>query len=86
MDENQCKKAIITLLEKRADDTTICPSEVARSLAQTIRSPEWRGLMSVVHTAVDDLITEGVVQITWKGKPLDQRVGTYLIRWRPDKG
>lgn len=84
MNENQCKKAVITLLKKRADEATVCPSEVARFVAQTNNSPDWRRLMPVVNTAVDHLITEGVVQITWKGRRLDQRAGPYRIRWRPD--
>ena len=84
MDKHQCKKAIIAHLEKRAYGATVCPSEVARSLAETSSLSEWRKLMPVVHAAVDDLITQGTVQIGWKGKPLEQRDGPYRIRWRPE--
>lgn len=84
MNDHKSGKVIIELLEKRAVEATTCPSEAARSLAEAIGSPDWRDLMSTVHIAVDRLVTDGVVQLSWKGKPLDQRAGPYRIQWRRD--
>jgi hypothetical protein len=75
---------VLALLDKRAVDATICPSEVARSLAKAIPSPDWRSFMPAVHTAIDELMAEGTVQLSWKGKSLKKRAGPYRISWRRD--
>ena len=68
----------LALLGRRAPDATICPSEVARVLAGA--SPaDWRDAMPAVHAAVDRLVDEGVVSLSWKGKPLTARAGPYRI-------
>ena len=36
--------------------------------------------MPIVHAAVDRLVAEGVVRLSWKGEPLDARAGPYRIR------
>lgn len=73
--------AVRNLLTKRAADATICPSEVARLTA----GPEgdWRGAMRQVHAAVDKMHRNGAITLSWKGKPLDDRIGPYRIgrRW-----
>ncbi|MGN5374449.1 DUF3253 domain-containing protein [Sphingomonas hankookensis] len=69
------RAATLSLLARRAADATICPSEVARAL-----SPEdWRGAMPSVHAAVDRLVREGLVRISWKGERLATRSGPYRI-------
>lgn len=69
------RAAILDLLAQRAAGATICPSEVARAL-----SPEdWRSMMPSVHTAVDGLVRDGSVRLSWKGKPLATRAGPYRI-------
>lgn len=68
------KSATLSLLARRAPDATICPSEVARTLA-----PDWRAAMPMVHAAVDDLLREGLVQLSWKGQTLAARSGPYRI-------
>ena len=35
--------------------------------------------MSAVHSAVDCLVDEGTVRLSWKGKPLATRAGPYRI-------
>lgn len=35
--------------------------------------------MPVVHLAVDQLLAEGRVTLSWKGKPLHGRAGPYRI-------
>lgn len=69
------RSIILSLLARRAEDATICPSEVARAVAS-----DWRGAMPAVHAAVDDLVRNGLVRLTWKGQPLETRTGPYRIR------
>jgi hypothetical protein len=64
----------LSLLARRAPGATICPSEVARAIAQ-----DWRGAMPLVHTAVDGLVSDGLVRLSWKGQALEARSGPYRI-------
>lgn len=69
------RDAVLKLLEGRAIEVTICPSEVARNLSAT----DWRDAMPTVHAAVDKLLDEGLIRLSWKGKPLTTRSGPYRI-------
>lgn len=72
----------LALVQERAPLGTVCPSEVARALAasSTAGGPAaWRDLMPTVHAAVDQLVGEGRVQLSWKGQRLAGRVGPYRI-------
>ncbi|MFS0738119.1 DUF3253 domain-containing protein [Sphingomonas sp. 1P06PA] len=64
----------LSMLARRAPDATICPSEVARMIA-----PDWRGAMPAVHAAIDGLVADGLVRLSWKGRPLATRSGPYRI-------
>lgn len=66
--------ATLSLLARRASGATVCPSEVARSIA-----PDWRGAMPCVHAAVDVLVRDGLVRLSWRGKPMAMRSGPYRI-------
>ncbi len=68
------RAAILSLLARRAPGATICPSEVARTIA-----PDWRDAMPVVHAAIDRLAHDGLVRLSWKGQPLATRSGPYRI-------
>lgn len=68
------RAATLSLLAARAADATICPSEVARAIAK-----DWRGAMPSVHAAIDRLVEEGSVRLSWKGRPLAARSGPYRI-------
>lgn len=68
------RAATLSLLARRAPDATICPSEVARAIA-----PDWRGAMPAVHAAIDALIRDGLVRLSWKGRALATRSGPYRI-------
>ena len=68
------RAATLSLLARRAPDATICPSEIARAIA-----PDWRGPMPKVHAAIDGLIRDGLVRLSWKGRPLATRSGAYRI-------
>lgn len=71
------REATLALLAARADDATVCPSEVARALAAPAQ--DWRDAMPDVHAAVDQLVIEGVVRLSWKGRMLPTRLGPYRI-------
>lgn len=64
-------------LAARAEGATVCPSEVARAL--TVATGDWREAMPEVHAAVDELVREGRVQLSWKGRGLTERSGPYRI-------
>ena len=68
------RAAILSLLASRAPDATICPSEVARAIA-----PAWRSAMPSVHAAIDGLVRDGLVRLSWKGRRLETRAGPYRI-------
>ncbi len=72
------REATLLLLSRRAPDATVCPSEVARAIA-----PDWRGAMPAVHAAVDGLVRDRLVRLSWKGRTLAARSGPYRIG-RPD--
>ncbi|MEN2747152.1 DUF3253 domain-containing protein [Sphingomonas sp. T9W2] len=72
---NDARAATLDLLMRRAAGATICPSEVARAL-----SPEdWRSAMPSVHSAIDGLVRDGAVRLSWKGERLTTRSGPYRI-------
>ena len=71
------REATLALLAARADDATVCPSEVARVVAG--EGGAWREAMPQVHAAVDALVDEGAVRLSWKGRPLALRAGPYRI-------
>lgn len=64
----------LALLAARAPGATVCPSEVARAMAS-----DWRSAMPAVHAAIDELVAEGAVRLSWKGRPLAARTGPYRI-------
>ena len=64
----------LSLLARRAPDASVCPSEVARAIA-----PDWRGAMPAVHAAIDELIRDGRIRLSWKGRPMETRSGPYRI-------
>jgi len=72
--------AVLTLLARRAEDASVCPSEVARAVAREAGLPDWRGAMTDVHAAVDQLNDAGLIRLSWQGRPLDVRSGPYRIR------
>ena len=73
----------MALIARRSPEATVCPSEVARALVAG--SDAWRDAMPAVHGAVDQLVSDGVVRLSWKGEPLAVRAGPYRIG-RPTTG
>lgn len=66
----------LALLGARSVGATVCPSEVARAMTA---GEDWRSAMPTVHAAVDRLLVDKLVSISWKGRPLESRVGPYRI-------
>lgn len=69
----------LALLARRAEGATVCPSEVARALAGAAGREDWRGEMAGVHRAVDGLVAEGMVRLSWRGEAKTAREGAYRI-------
>ena len=70
---------ILSLLAARAAGSTICPSEVARGMAEENGGTNWRAMMPLVHAEVDRLVVDRVVRLSWKGVPMASRSGPYRI-------
>jgi Protein of unknown function (DUF3253) len=83
----EVRATTLALLARRAPDSTVCPSEVARSIAAAGDRADWRGLMPQVHAAIDSMIADGLVRLSWKGWAMQARDGPYRIgRARPVPG
>lgn len=72
--------AIRALLAERAPGATICPSEAARRLSGP--QGDWRAEMAAVHAAVDIMIAQGTIALSWRGEPKQKRRGPYRIARR----
>ena len=87
-DAGDAVEAALMLLASRGPGATICPSEVARSLGDANAADitgEWRALMPAVHAAVDQLVTERRIRLSWKGRILSKRAGPYRMAEIHDK-
>lgn len=72
------ERAVLTLLQSRHRDATICPSEAAR-----VVDPEnWRTLMEPARAAARRLVDQGLVQITQHGRPVDPSTARGPVRVR----
>jgi hypothetical protein len=71
------ESAILTLLDMRADNATICPSEAARLVGS---EDNWRELMQPARDAARRLQDQGLVVITQKGKAVDPSTAKGPIR------
>ena len=76
MNAQAAREAAIDLLTRRREGGTICPSEVARAITC---GGNWRDAMPQVHEAVDALLAEGSIQLSWKGEIMSERSGPYRI-------
>ncbi|RZL67102.1 MAG: DUF3253 domain-containing protein [Rhodococcus sp. (in: high G+C Gram-positive bacteria)] len=77
---------IRTLLSERAASASICPSDAARSVAQT-SGENWRDLMPLAREVAVRMALAGSLRITRKQATLDPRdLGPGPIRLRlPDQ-
>lgn len=73
---DEARAATLALLAARDPRATVCPSEVARLLAA---GQDWRDAMPAVHAAIDGMVADGLVRLSWKGAPMAVREGPYRI-------
>lgn len=71
---------ILDLCQNRGPEKTICPSEVARSLATV--DLDWRDLMDTVRQAAGRLVEEGLIEVCRKGRVVDIDKAKGPIRLR----
>ena len=76
-DARQIEAEILVQTLARGADKSICPSEVARSLAE-----EWRPLMTPVRQAAARLAEAGQIEILRKGKAIEPAEMHGVIRLR----
>ncbi len=79
LDRGDARSVTLGLLARRAPGATVCPSEVARAIATAAGRPDWRGEMAGVHAAVDGMLADGLVRLSWKGAAKAVREGPYRI-------
>ena len=72
------EQAILELLDARAANATICPSEAARA----VDSEGWRDLMEPARQAARRLVARDVVEITQGGRVVDPSTAKGPIRIR----
>jgi hypothetical protein len=63
------RHAILELLSKRSAQSSICPSDAARTLLN--EETQWRALMPQVREVARQMAREGIVQITQKHSAID---------------
>lgn len=79
--ERRLERAIVELLESRAPDATICPSDAARAVYDG-NDDGWRALMEPARRAARRLVAAGEVEITQGGRPVDAAEARGPIRIR----
>jgi hypothetical protein len=67
--QDQIAAEILRLTEQRGAAKSICPSDVARSLAP--EEAAWRRLLGLVRLVAVDLARQGRIEVLRKGKPVD---------------
>lgn len=76
--DRSLEAAIRSLLDERARDATICPSEAAR----VVGGDKWRTLMEPARRAARRLVADGSVEITQRGRVVDPSTAKGPIRIR----
>lgn len=72
------EQRILALLDTRAADVSICPSDVARAVAPD----DWRPLMQPVRDAAARLAARGRVEVTQQGEVVDVTTARGPVRIR----
>ena len=80
----ELERTILSLLDDRAQSSTICPSDAARAVGT---ADSWRSLMDPARDAARRLVEAGEVVITQGGEvvDLDSARGPIRIRRRTDR-
>lgn len=69
-DDAAIRHLIADLLQRRAEEATVCPSEVARALS----ADDWRPLMPRVRAVAIDMARQGLLEIRQRGRALSPDV------------
>ncbi|MBV1949773.1 DUF3253 domain-containing protein [Streptomyces sp. BV129] len=80
-DAQRLERAIVDLLERRAETASICPSDVARVVHEG-DDDGWRELMEPVRRAAWHLVAEGEVEVTQGGEVVAEGEARGPIRIR----
>lgn len=64
------RQTILSMADERGAEKTVCPSEIARSLAGSDEK-EWRKLMHPIRVEVVRLADEGEIVVKRKGRVVD---------------
>jgi hypothetical protein len=77
--DDDIERVLLDFARVRGHDRSLCPSEVARTLAG---GADWRGLMPAVHRIAVGLAATGQVVLMQRGVALPPRPprGAYRIR------
>lgn len=67
--DSRIAETIFTLLDRRRDDATICPSEVARALHA--EEPDWRAAMPRIRAVAGALAARGLLRVTRRGEEVE---------------
>ena len=80
----ELERTILSLLDDRAQSSTICPSDAARAVGT---ADSWRSLMDLARDAARRLVEAGEVVITQGGEVVDlaSARGPIRIRRRTDR-
>jgi hypothetical protein len=72
------RDAILQLLDQRAPEASICPSEAARRIG----GDDFRPHMDAVREAAAALAAEGTIEVTQGGRPVDIAQARGPVRLR----
>ena len=78
-DREDARRAIVDLLDRRAAGRTICPSEAARVPGG---EDGFRPYMDLVRAAAADLVADGRIEVTQRGRPVELAAARGPIRLR----
>ncbi|MFI8346977.1 DUF3253 domain-containing protein [Streptomyces sp. NPDC085596] len=79
--DQRLEQAIVSLLERRAATSSICPSDAARA-AYDGDDDGWRDLMEPARRAAWRLVAAGEVEVTRSGKPVTEAEAHGPLRIR----
>lgn len=74
---DRLEQALRDLLDRRAPEASVCPSEAARAVAE-----DWRPLMPAAREAAARLADAGEVEVTQGGEVVDARTARRPVRVR----
>ena len=77
-EQARLRAVILQLLERRGTGKTICPSDAARALA----GADFRPLMDSARAAAAELVADGEIDVTQRGKVVDIAHARGPIRLR----